>query len=50
MSVILLMPLNKIPEGPDFPFSDKIIHIFLFAVFAFLLMLGRYNQTVMAKG
>jgi VanZ family protein len=44
MTIILLVPSNKLPDGPVFPFSDKIIHVFLFAVFAFLLMLGRYNH------
>ena len=45
MTIILLVPPNKFPEGPVLPFFDKIVHVFLFTVFAFLLTLGRYKHT-----
>ena len=44
MLVIFLAPLNRLPEGPELPYTDKIVHVFLFAVFSFLLYLARIQH------
>ena len=44
MLVVFLAPSNSLPEQPELPFADKIVHVFLFSVFAFLLLLARYKH------
>ena len=44
MMVLFLVPLNKIPGGPELPFADKAVHVFLFLVFSFLLLLARIQH------
>lgn len=34
--VLLIIPGKDFPEGPEIPFSDKIVHFFLFGVQVFL--------------
>jgi VanZ family protein len=35
--IFLLSSLSKPPAPPDFPYSDKVVHVLLFAVLALLL-------------
>ena len=44
MLVVFLAPSNSLPEGPELPYLDKIAHVFLFAVFAVLLLLARMQH------
>ena len=34
--ILLIIPGKDFPEGPEIPFFDKIVHVFLFAVQVFL--------------
>lgn len=44
--ILLIIPGRDFPEGPEIPFFDKIIHVFLFAVQVFLwCMYTSYSNT-----
>jgi VanZ family protein len=44
--VLLIIPGSDFPEGPEIPFSDKIVHVFLFGVQVFLwCMYAGYSNT-----
>ena len=44
MLVVFLTPTHNLPEGPETLFFDKFVHIVIFAVFSFLLIVARIQQ------
>jgi VanZ family protein len=40
MLLIFLAPASDLPEGPELPYLDKLVHVGMFAIFTILLYLA----------